>query len=152
MIDRDRFLGWRTPPHRVEIDKSMIRRFAQAIGSQDPLHHHEAAARAAGYRGLLAPPTFAFSIYLMDGKPTFWRMREMGAVLGRGYHGETAFDYQAPICAGDVVDCESVISDISDKKGGAMTLVTETSRLSDSRGELLVALRNVFIIVNGSTA
>lgn len=149
MIDR-KFVGWRSEPHVVEVDKSMIRNFAQAIGSDDALYRDEAAAQAAGYRSLLAPPSFAFTLYLMDGKPSFWRIREMGAVLGRGYHGETAFEHHAPICAGDHIRCESVISEIVDKKNGAMTLITETSRFTNQFGEHVADMRNVFIVINGT--
>ena len=44
-----------TPPYAVGSAK--IREFAEAVGSTDPVHVDSAAARAAGYRDVIAPPT-----------------------------------------------------------------------------------------------
>src|SRR5690625_6035774 len=39
-----------------------IRNFAAAVKNTHPLHHDVAAARAAGHKDLVAPPTFLVSI------------------------------------------------------------------------------------------
>ena len=41
-----------------EATKEMIQAFTRSVGESNPVFSDEEAARAAGYRGLLAPPTF----------------------------------------------------------------------------------------------
>src|SRR5207249_4088356 len=41
-----------------DVEKGAIRRFAEALGETNPIYFEEAAARAAGYRSVVAPPTF----------------------------------------------------------------------------------------------
>jgi len=55
----DRFVGshFRYPDHYV-VGREKIRDFATAIGDFNPLYHDEAAAKAAGYDDIIAPPTF----------------------------------------------------------------------------------------------
>ena len=45
-----------------EVEKGAIRRFAEALGETNPIYFEEAAARAAGYRSIVAPPTFPTSL------------------------------------------------------------------------------------------
>lgn len=151
MIDR-RFLGWEPPPHAVTIERQMVRAYARAIGEVRAIYFDEQVARDAGYRDLPVPPTFPFTLYLMDGRPTFWRMREMGAVIGTGYHGEVEFRYHGGICAGDRIECRTRISDITDRKNGELTMVTESTRLTNQLGEPVADMRNVFVVVNAPAA
>lgn len=147
MIDR-RFLGWEVPPHIVEVERQMVRNYVHAIGESDPLYFDEQVARRAGYRDLPLPPSFPFTLYLMDGKPSFWRVEQMGAVIGTGYHGEVEFHYHAVICAGDRIECRTRVSDISDRKNGQLTLITESTRFVNQHGQHVADMRNVFVVVN----
>ena len=52
-------VGTQYPPFTVAVERRWIRTFARAIGDDDPVAHDVAAARAAGYSDLAAPPTFA---------------------------------------------------------------------------------------------
>ena len=49
-------VGTLSEPFEVEIEKSEIRKFAEAIGDTNPLYRDEAYARSKGYASLLAPP------------------------------------------------------------------------------------------------
>lgn len=49
-------IGQRTRHAIGIIDERLIRRYAIAIGDMNPIYHDPAAARAAGYDGLVAPP------------------------------------------------------------------------------------------------
>ncbi len=51
-------------PNAVEAGK--IRLFCKAIGEDDPIYSDEAAAKAAGYRGVTAPPTFLRALQADD--------------------------------------------------------------------------------------
>jgi len=56
-------------PYQVSAVK--IAEFAAAIGDDNPLYRDEAAARAAGHPGIIAPPTFAIGIS-MAGSSAAW--------------------------------------------------------------------------------
>ena len=43
-------------------------------------------------------------------------------------HGEQKFIYHAPVVVGDVLTFRSEIADVVQKKGGAMTLITVTTK------------------------
>ena len=60
MIDT-KWIGYRFPTMRWEVEKGRLRFFAKAIGETRPEYVDEEAARAKGYRSLLAPPTLLFS-------------------------------------------------------------------------------------------
>ena len=68
MIDR-KFIGYRTEPFTVEVEKGRLRMFAKAIGETDPIYTDEAAAQAAGYRSLPVPPTFLFCLEMEQPDP-----------------------------------------------------------------------------------
>ena len=61
-INRD-YLG-RTfaAPEPYEVSRVKIAEFADAIGDPNPLYRDRAAAQAAGYPDVIAPPTFAIVI------------------------------------------------------------------------------------------
>ncbi len=47
----------RRPSYEVGLEK--IREYANAVGETSPVYHDRAAARAAGFRDVVAPPMFA---------------------------------------------------------------------------------------------
>ncbi|MGR3780209.1 MAG: FAS1-like dehydratase domain-containing protein, partial [Albimonas sp.] len=63
MIDR-KYIGREMAPLTVDVERGQLLFFAKATGQTDPIYIDEAAARAAGYRALPAPPTFLFSLDL----------------------------------------------------------------------------------------
>jgi hypothetical protein len=66
MIDRQ-WIGHRLPDSVLPIERSRLQFFAKAIGETDPVYTDPAAARAAGYPDLPAPPTFMFAAELDSG-------------------------------------------------------------------------------------
>ncbi len=59
MIDKQ-FIGYEVPPTLWDVEKGRIRFFAEVIGATDPIYFDASAAQAAGYRNVVAPPTFIF--------------------------------------------------------------------------------------------
>src|SRR5258708_22555374 len=51
-------VGKEGPTTTSEVDKTTIRMFARSVGYADPIYYDEAAAKAAGYRGLPCPPGY----------------------------------------------------------------------------------------------
>ncbi len=147
MIDR-KFIGRVSPAHTVEIEKGRLRFFAKAIGENNPIYTDEAAAIAAGYRSLPAPPTFVFSLDLERENP-FSDFEEMGINLGKILHADQSFTYHAPICAGDSITLQSQVSDIFDKKGGALEFLVQDYRATNQDGTLVAEMRRTVVVRNG---
>jgi acyl dehydratase len=61
----------------------------------------------------------------LSAKEPYEFYRDIGIEVGRLLHGEQSFTYHGQVCVGDVLSFEAKISDVVDKKGGAMTLVTQ---------------------------
>src|ERR1044071_9621351 len=87
-----------SPPY--EVGREKIREFAEAINSWDPVHRDPEAARAKGYRDVIAPPTFAVIIaqrcdaqVIISPPP--------GIEFAPVVHGEQRFVHHRPIVAGD---------------------------------------------------
>jgi acyl dehydratase len=123
-VNRD-YIGRTFPAAEpYEVSRVKIAEFADAIGDPSPLYRDRAAAQAAGYPDVIAPPTFAIVISMAG---------SAGAVsdpgLGLNYamvvHGEQRFEYSRQLVAGDVVTAQATISDIRDA-GRNVMLTTQT--------------------------
>ena len=54
----DATVGKKYPAFEYEVGREKIREYANAVGESNPVHHDPEAARAAGFRGVVAPPMF----------------------------------------------------------------------------------------------
>ena len=143
MIDR-KWVGYETPASELALDRTRLRFFAKAIGETDPVYTDPAAARAAGYADLPAPPTFLFAAEL-DSGAIDTLLGQLDIPLRKLLHGEQSFTYHRAACAGDTISVRSRIEDIYDKKGGALEFVVKTSRATNQQGELVAELRSVLV-------
>jgi acyl dehydratase len=75
-------------------------------------------------------------------------MVEMGVDLRNILHGEQQFTYLAPVCAGDTVTVASTITDIYDKKNGALEFLVKESSITNQHGTLVAKVRAVVVIRN----
>ena len=145
MVDRAH-IGKKFGCVRTEVEKGRLRLFAKAIGETDPVYTDEAAARAQGYRTLPVPPTYFFCLQMMDvPDPTAW-VGEIGVNLQHILHGEQSFDYLAMAYAGDVLAFESVITDIYDKKNGALHFVVSHTTVHNQCGELVCRMKQSVVV------
>ena len=64
-------------------------------------------------------------------------------------HGSQGFHYIRPILAGDVITGHQKITDIYDKKGGALVFIDVENRLANDRGEDVCVLNSTIVIRNG---
>lgn len=146
MIDHSH-IGRMLPSHSARVEKGRLRFFATAIGETDPVYFDEAAAQAAGYPALPAPPTFAFCLDMEQSRPLGW-LEDMGVDLGRILHGEQSFTYHAMIHAGDVLNFSSRVADVYENKGGALDFVIKETRVTTGDAALVAELRSVIIVRN----
>ena len=126
----------------VDVEKGAIRRFAEAIGDTTDIYVDEAAARALGYPGIVAPPTFP-TTFRPPAKPTWLRDLDEGRILA----GEQGFRYARPIFAGEQLHCALRLTDIEDKQGrnGPMQLFVQDMTVTSSSGEAVCVNRRVLI-------
>lgn len=135
------------PVHSAAVERGRLRFFAKAIGETSAIYSDVAAARAAGYRDLPVPPTFLFCLEMEQPNP-FEIYEEMGISLMQILHGEQAFSYHLPVCAGDEVTFQSRIADIYSKKGGAMEFVVKDTQVFNQHDEHVADLRSVVVVRN----
>jgi acyl dehydratase len=130
----------------VEVEKGAIRRFADALGDANPIYWDDAAARAAGYSALAAPPTFPAGLALND---RFRHSLDLGTrslLLG-----EQAIDYGRPVVAGDRIAVKSRVADVQERAGtsGAMDVLVIETEGRGAEGELVFRVRETFILRRG---
>ena len=146
MVDT-KWIGHRFPVMRWEVEKGRVRFFAKTIGETRAEYIDEEAARARGHPSLLTPPTMLFSGPL-DHDDIQRLLHTLEIDMKNLLHGEQGFTYHLPVYAGDVLDFDTQITDITAKKGGALELVTRVTRITNQRGELVAEARNVLAVVN----
>ncbi|WP_329165475.1 MaoC family dehydratase N-terminal domain-containing protein [Streptomyces sp. NBC_01717] len=136
-------IGTEFPAHTVDVERGRLRFFAKATGQSDPVYSDLEAAKAAGHRDLLVPPTFLFCL---EGERPPGSLNLLDVIkvdIRVVLHGEQGFTYHEPIHAGDQLTFTSKITDVFSKKGGALEFVvrrTEVTRDGDLVAELVNSL------------
>ena len=101
-----------------EITSDLIQIFNRSIGETNPVFTDAAAARAAGYTGVLAPPTLVTmlvrNVELPDIELQFGTMR---------FHAGQRVQSRAPIVAGDSLLASSHLKEVYPKTGRSGTMV-----------------------------
>jgi acyl dehydratase len=149
-------IGQPTEKSKVVIERGTVQHFADAVFSTSPIYHDPAAAKAAGFANIPAPPTFPFAmefsgkfdeIQPSDAPVSNPLGKAIGPLMAKGgliLHGEQEFIYHRPVQVGDVLIGEGKIADAYQKesKGRTMTfIVQETNWSDDKTGEPVVTTR-----------
>lgn len=142
-----------------------LRRFAQAAMELDPIHWDEAAARARGFGGIVAPPLYPLHAFprpagtadpfdalrdnpdwdgielVEDGLPP------LEIPLPRLLNGGVAAEVFALARIGDVISARSRYADISEREGssGAMVFVVVETDYTNQDDLLLLRTRTTMI-------
>ena len=126
-----------------EVTKEGIQAFNQSIGETDPLFTDESAAQAAGYPGILAPPTFCtvlvHRVALPDINLKFGKMQ---------MHAGQRVQPRAPIVAGDTLMATSHLKDVYPKTGrtGTMVFVVWETTFRNQQGEVVAEVEESFAV------
>jgi acyl dehydratase len=134
-------VGERSAPVSTEVEKGAIRRLAEALGETNPIYFEESAARQAGYRHVVAPPTFPMT--LAPASVPGLRLPAAGVL-----HGEQRFVYGEPICAGDVIAVRAWLEDVKARKGqrGTMTVLGVASEGVNQWGQMVFQAHATLIV------
>lgn len=142
MLDRS-LIGRESEPTVHEVEKGAIRRFADALGDPNPIYQDEVAAKAAGFPGLVAPPTFAVALASNE---RFRHSLDLGtrSIL----HGEQLFEYGRALVAGVRVTVTSRVADVLERPGasGPTDVIVIEDEGRDDEGELLFRSRATLIL------
>ena len=130
-----------------EVTRGDIKRFAAAIGDENPAYVDAKAAAELGHPDVIAPPTFLITIGAA-GAGTFLADPDLGLRSEMVVPGEQRFDLHRPVRAGDLLDSSTRIADIRDAgRNETMTLVTEVT----GQGEPVATVTNT-IVSRGTAA
>ncbi|MBB2919338.1 MaoC family dehydratase N-terminal domain-containing protein [Cupriavidus alkaliphilus] len=128
----------------ILVETGAVQNYAHAIGETNPVFRDPAAARDAGYPSVRVPPAFFFCLESRLGVGADAR-----AVVNfdtkRILHAEQSFVYHAPAFAGDTLTFETHISDIYDKKGGALEFIVTESRVTNQDGVHVADVRKSLV-------
>ena len=143
-------IGVESEPWPVEFTSTGIRGFARGVGYQDPVYFDVAAAKAAGYENLPAPPTYQGIPVFIPGKcdPTYGQPLGGGPRLDHGLKnvldGGTECTYERIPVAGETLQWTSKIADLevkSSKSLGTMLVITNEGTFRDSSGAIVFRSR-----------
>ena len=140
----DRALVGRSyPPSAVyEVGRAKLAEFATAIGDASPLCRDRAAAQAAGYPDVIAPPTFAIVVTSGD-TARLIADPDLGVNYAMVVHGEQSFTHSRPLHAGDVVVAQSTIESI--KQIRTMTTMATVTEIRTADGEHVCTARSTLV-------
>jgi acyl dehydratase len=130
------------PSAPYEVSRVKIAEFADAVGEPSPLCRDRAAAQAAGYPDVIAPPTFAVVIS-SAGSATVIHDPGLGVNYAMIVYGEQSFTHARPLHAGDVVVSQSTIEGIRQVRH--LTTLTTVTQIRTVDGEHVCTARAVLV-------
>lgn len=135
-------IGKKHTPVYQEIEKGAIRKFANAIGDDNPVYHDEKAARAKGYPSLLAPLTFPTTF--RDYEPEWYTKLDKSKLL----HAEQEYEYFRRFYAGETLKCVETVVDVYEKTGknGKLTFIVKDKDGFDESDQLVFKERQTLVV------
>ena len=138
------FKGRSYPPTWVyEVSRDKIKEFADAIGDHNPISRDIEAAKAAGHRDLVAPPTFV-TIINLRAIDVIIHDPELGLDYGRMVHGDQSFAYTRPVVAGDRLVVTAHVDDVTTRLGNDFLAIR--AEITTEEGEPVVVARASLVV------
>jgi acyl dehydratase len=155
MADKSK-LGMEFPPYTFEVEKGKIAEFAMAIYQKEnkdqisPLYTDREAAKKAGYKDIIAPPTFQTSFPLWASGGLMPIIQALNINLIRLLHGEEEYNYLGAIHPGDIMTGKSKVVDMYDKEkkdkpGKFMEFTVIETEIRNQLGELVIKSRSTLV-------
>ena len=147
MIDQSA-VGRSFTPVTARVEQGRLRYFFNTLGERNPVYRDAGAARAEGFSAIPAPPTYLFCLEMMDAEHPFEFLTELKIDLARVLHGEQSFTYHAPVVVGDTLTFKSRVTDVADKKSGAMTMVVVLTEITNQHGAHVADTARTIVVRN----
>ena len=151
MVDQSA-VGRQFPPVVAQVEPGRLRYFCNTLGESNPVYRDAGAAQAAGYAALPVPPTYLFCLEMMDAPDPFAFLTALDIDLARVLHGEQRFTYHAPVVVGDTLTFMPRITGVTDKKGGAMTLIVVEAEVTNQHGVHVADTARTIVVRNVVTS
>lgn len=137
-------IGIESKPVVIEIEKGMIRKFAEAIGDANPLWQDEPYAKKSRFQGIIAPPGMVHAAMLLGVRPQL----PFEIPVKRRLDGGGDWEYFLPINAGEKLTVVNRISDIKEREGkeSSMVFVTYETDWKNEKGQLVARAHFVLIL------
>jgi len=125
------------------VSREKIREFADAVGAPEAVYRDVAAAQAAGYPDLIAPPTFSavvansVAIAIRDDE-------RLGLDFSRVVHGDQRIVFQRPVFAGDRLVARGTIETILAR--GGHEFLTYRADVADESGAAVLSVWTMFVV------
>ena len=140
-------VGYEFAPHSFTIERGKIKEFVNAIGDDHAVHTDPDAAKAAGYRDVIAPPTYLTVMDNWSGPDFEDRCRELEIDPLKVLHAEQAYEYLADIYPGDELTETSKVTEVSEKEGKTGRLLFIVMEKSYKRKNETVAICRTTTVV-----
>jgi len=147
MVDQSA-VGREFTPVTARVEPGRLRFFFNTLGEKNPLYRDASNARAAGYAAPPVPPTYLFCLEMMDATKPFEFLTALDIDLARVLHGEQRFDYYAPVVVGDTLTFAPKVTSVTDKKGGAMTLIVVETKVINQNGVHVADTSRTIVVRN----
>src|SRR6476620_8767012 len=147
MVDQSA-VGRSFTPVTAHVEPGRLRYFFNTLGERNPIYRDAAVARTNGYSAVPAPPTYLFCLEMMDSDNPFEVLTELKIDLARVLHGEQSFLYRAPVVVGDTLTLSSRVASVTDKKGGAMTLIVVETAVTNQDGIHVADISRTIVVRN----
>ena len=112
------------------VGREKVKEYANAVGETNPFHLDPAAARAAGYADVVAPPMFAV-VYSGPAMGPVMFDPEVGMNFATMVHGGQTFEWDEPACSGDEITTTASVKDISERSGTGFYVFESVSTNQD---------------------
>jgi Acyl dehydratase len=123
-------VGKSWPAHEYEVGREKIREYAQVIGFDDPVYFDEAAAKEAGFRGIVAPPMFVV-VYTAGAMGPVLFDSDVAMNFAAMVHGGQEFEWGEPVISGDLISTTTTCKEIYAKAGKGFYVFETESKNQD---------------------
>ena len=127
------------PICNYEVSREKIAEYVAAVGDRSPLSSDPEAARRAGYRDIIAPPTFAAVFSSMPFRRALadrdWVARST-IDPARILHGEQSYEFRRPIMPGDRLLVQSIVTGAEERP--SLVLIYVATRVDNERSERMI--------------
>ena len=128
-------VGKEWPGTIYQVGREKIKEYANALGLDNQVHFDLEAAKAAGFRDVVAPPMFAV-VYSSPGVAPAILDPEVALNFAAMVHGGQEFEWGEPACSGDEITTTSKCLSIEEKDGKGF-YVFETSSVNQEGAQVV---------------
>ena len=130
------------PGATYQVGREKIKEYARALGIENPVHFDVEAARAAGFRDVVAPPMFCV-VYSLPAMAPAILDPEVGINLATMVHGGQTFEWGEVACSGDEITTTPKCTEIYEKDGKGFYVFESTSVNQDGEQVLHAVWTNI---------